>query len=134
MNADRTGTSPTITDALKRLTDGMSKLVRDHIALARTELKQDLRAAGKDVLLAAAGLPSLLLGYAFVMAALAFWLAQAIGIAGGFAVIGMVNLGIGGTLAFVFGRRLAGRDKPDLDRTTAQIKEGGKWLRELRNG
>lgn len=134
MNADRTGTSPTITDALKRLTDGMSRLVRDHIALARTELKQDLRAAGKDVLLAAAGLPSLLLGYAFVMAALAFWLAQAIGIAGGFAVIGLVNLGIGGTLAFVFGRRLAGRDKPDLDRTTAQIKEGGKWLRELRNG
>lgn len=134
MNADRTGTSPTITDALKRLTDGMSRLVRDHIALARTELKQDLRAAGKDVVLAAAGLPSLLLGYAFVMAALAFWLAQAIGMAGGFAIIGLLNLAVGGALAFVFGRRLAGRDKPDLDRTTAQIKEGGKWLRELRNG
>lgn len=134
MNVDRTGTSPNLTDAFKRLTDGMSRLVRDHIALARTELKQDLKAAGKDVVLAAAGVPSLLLGYAFVMAALAIWLSEWVGMAGGFAIIGLLNLAAGGALAFVFGRRLAGRDKPDLDRTTAQFKEDGKWLRELRNG
>ncbi len=124
--------APSLSEAFGRLTDGIQRLIRDHLALVRTELRQDLKAAGRDVALALLGVPSLLLGYALLMVAIAFVLVPFTGNAGAFAIVGAVNLLAGGVLAWVFGRRLATRDKPDLDRLTTQLKEDGRWLRDLR--
>lgn len=124
--------APSLSEAFRRLTDGIQRLIRDHLALVRTELRQDLKAAGRDVALALLGVPSLLVGYALLMFALAFLLAPSVGQAAAFAIVGAGNVLFGGLLAFVFGRRLTTRDKPDLDRVTTQLKEDGRWLRDLR--
>jgi hypothetical protein len=123
---------PSLSEAFRRLTDGIQRLIRDHLALVRTELRQDLKAAGRDIAFALLGVPSLLLGYALLMVALSLALAPSLGAAVAFAIVGAVNLLAGGALAFFFGRRLATRDRPDLDRVTTQLKEDGRWLRDLR--
>lgn len=124
--------APSLSEAFRRLTDGIQRLIRDHLALVRSEMKQDLKAAGRDVALALLGLPSLFLGYAFLMVAAAFLLARSLGEPAAFAIVGAVNLLAGGLLAFIFGRRLATKDKPDMDRVANQLKEDGRWLRDLR--
>ncbi len=123
---------PSVTDSFRRLADGLARLLKDHIALAKIELAQDLKKAGKDVALAAAGLPSLFVGYVLLMCALGFLLGNWITNAGGFAVVGVLNMALGGSLAYVFGKRLVGKDKPDMDRTASQFKEDSRWLKELR--
>src|SRR5688500_7971581 len=127
-----TAAQPSIGDALKRVTDGFSRLVREHIALARTELKQDLRAAGRDIALALAGVPLLFLGYSLLMVAISLLLADDFGGVAGFAIVGAINFVVGTVLAVIFGMRLLGRDKPDLDQTTRELKEDRRWLQELR--
>ena len=62
--------APTIGDSIRRLTDGVGRLVREHLQLARAELKEDLRKVGRDVALILAGIPPLLLGYALLMVSL----------------------------------------------------------------
>ena len=122
----------TIGESLKRVTEGFSRLVREHLALARTELKQDLRAATRDVALALVGVPLLFLGYSLMMVALALLLADEWGGVGAFAIVGGVNFLAGAVLAAIFGMRLLGRDKPDLEHTTRELKEDRRWLQELR--
>jgi Putative Actinobacterial Holin-X, holin superfamily III len=58
-------------DALHRLLDGLQTLIREHLALARVELKQDLRTMGRDLATGATGLPALATGYLLFMVALA---------------------------------------------------------------
>lgn len=120
-------------DSVRRLTDALSRLLRDHLALFRAELQRDLKVVGRDVVLAAMGIPGLLLGYALLMVALSLLLARWITPVGGFALVGAVNLLAGGVLVAVFGRRLASKDRPSLERTTDAIKEDGRWLRQLRS-
>ncbi len=50
-------------DALQRLLDGLQTLMKEHLALARAELKDDVRTMGRDLLVAAAGVPALAVGY-----------------------------------------------------------------------
>lgn len=119
-------------DALRRLSDGLGRLIRDHIALAKAELADDVRNAGKDAAIAAAGLPLLAVGWLLCMVAASLFLGRAITPAGGFLVIGGVHLVAGGVATLLWGGRIAGPDRPDLDRTTAQIREDSKWLKELR--
>src|SRR5207247_10025320 len=62
-------------DALQRLIDGLQTLMREHIALARAELKDDLRNTGRDLLVSAAGVPALAAGYLLLMVSIGFLLA-----------------------------------------------------------
>src|SRR5712675_1926909 len=89
-------------DALARLLDGVQTLFREHLALAKTELKDDLRRARRDVLLSAAGLPPLLVGYVLLMVALALLLAQVLPGWLAFALVAVVNLAAGGALTLAF--------------------------------
>ena len=123
---------PSVADSFRRLTEGLARLLKDHIALAKAELAMDLKKAGKDFALAIVGLPSIFVGYILLMCALALLLGNWITPAGGFAVVGLLNVGAGGALAYIFGKRLAGKDLPDMDRTATQIKEDSRWLKEIR--
>ena len=58
-------------DALVRLLDGAQTLFREHLALAKAELRDDVRRTGRNLLLSAAGLPPLFVGYVLLMVALA---------------------------------------------------------------
>ena len=120
-------------DALVRLLDGVQTLFREHLALAKTELKDDLRRAGRDVLLSAAGLPPLLVGYVLLMVALALLGAQVLPGWLAFAIVALLNLGVGGALTFVFMNK-ARQEKIALPRTEQELQRDREWLTSLHEG
>ncbi|NPC84124.1 phage holin family protein, partial [Pyxidicoccus fallax] len=75
-----------------RMADGFSRLVTQHLQLARLELAEDIKATGLDVAMIAAFVPFILVGYAFVCGALAAVLATWMGWAGALGGVGLVNL------------------------------------------
>ncbi|QRK14167.1 phage holin family protein [Archangium violaceum] len=115
-----TETERKLTALVGRLTDGFSKLVTQHLTLARVELMEDARIMGQDVALIAAFVPFVLVGYAFLCGALAAVLAQWVGWAGSLALVGAVNL-VGGVLGIT---RVAMRLKSHrvMDETTQELE------------
>ena len=86
-----------ITALVGRMADGFSRLVTQHIALARLELAEDARQVGAGLARIATFVPFLLTGYALVCAALAVLLSRWLGLAGALAAVGIANL-VGGGL------------------------------------
>lgn len=83
-----------------RMADGFSRLVTQHLQLARVELAEDAKALGLDMASIAVFVPFLLVGYAFVCGALAAVLAPWTGWAGALALVGAANL-VGGGLGIL---------------------------------
>jgi uncharacterized membrane protein YqjE len=110
-------------DALARLLDGVQTLFREHLALAKVELKDDLRRAGRDALLSAAGLPPLLVGYMLLMAALALVIAQALPAWSAFGLVALLNLVAGGALTKAYAQKMRA-GKIALPRTTEDELDG----------
>lgn len=106
---------------VSRMADGLSRLVSQHIALAKLELAADARAVGVSVATIAALAPFVLVGYTLLCAAAAWAIAPWVGIAGGLAIVGGVNVagGIGGILYAV--RRLQTRQM--LGTTRAELSQ-----------
>jgi uncharacterized membrane protein YqjE len=109
-----------------RMTEGFSRLVTQHLALARAELVEDLRGLGKDTALMVAGVPFVLLGYAFLCAALAALLERWVGWAGALALVGSLNLVIGGVGIGVAASRLKQRSL--MDGTTEELNRSVEVL------
>ena len=108
-----------LTVLVGRLTDGFSKLVTQHLTLARVELMEDARVMGSNAARIAAFVPFVLVGYAFLCAALSAFLARWIGWDGALALVGAVNL-VGGGLGIA---RAASRLKSHqvMDETTREL-------------
>jgi len=87
--------SGSIANAIAKITDGFSKLVTQHLVLARLELAEDARAVGTELGRMAVFVPFLLVGYGFLCGALALLLGLWLTPAGGFAVVGVANLVVG---------------------------------------
>ena len=85
--------------ALAKLTDGFSRLVSDHLALAQAELKRDATAFGREAMKVAAFAPLLMVGYGFLCAALAAGLASVLPLWAALLAVGLLNLlaGLAGT-------------------------------------
>src|ERR1700738_1453137 len=60
-----------VRDAVGRVLDAVQLLAKEHLELARVEIKRDLRAMGRDLAVAALGLPVLLTGWILGMVAVA---------------------------------------------------------------
>lgn len=100
-----------------RMADGFSKLVSQHIQLARAEMGEDIRGMGKDVARIAMVVPFLLVGYLFVCGAIAALLSSFIGWAGALGLVGGANLAGGGYLLY---RALTGFRTRHVMNDTAQ--------------
>src|SRR2546425_5851480 len=85
-------------DVLHRLLDGLQTLIREHLALARVELKQDLRTMGRDLATGAAGLPPLAAGFPLLMFAVAALLSLLVSALGAFWVVVLVELAARGAV------------------------------------
>lgn len=118
-------------DALQRLVDGLQTLIREHLALARAELKEDARSLGRDLLGGAAGLPALAAGYLVLMIAIGHLLAVWLPAWAGFGIVGLVNLCAGGALTLAGVRRVL-QNRPGLPRTGAELRKDRAWLSSLR--
>jgi uncharacterized membrane protein YqjE len=88
---DRTG----IGAQVSRMADGFSRLVVHHIALAKMELAEDAKAVGIQVGTIAALAPFVLVGYTLLCGALAVLISRWVGVAGGLAIVGGLNVGGG---------------------------------------
>jgi hypothetical protein len=100
-----------------RMADGFSKLVSQHIQLARAELGEDIRGMGMDVARIAMVVPFLLVGYIFLCGAIAALLASVLGWAGALGLVAGVNLAVGGYLLY---RSLTGLRARDVMNDSAQ--------------
>jgi len=112
-----------------RIADGLSRLVSHHIALARLELAEDARAIGVSVGTIAALAPFVLVGYTLLCAALAMAISPWVGMAGGLAIVGGVNVlgGIGGILFAVHKlrtRRMLGSTRQELSQSAQVLSNG----------
>ncbi|HET9754243.1 MAG TPA: phage holin family protein [Myxococcales bacterium] len=120
-------------DAFQRLIDGLQTLVREHMALARVELKEDLRGMGRDVLAGAAGVPALAAGYLLLMIALGYLLAVWLPSWAAFGIVALANLGIGGLLSAGGVRKVRSR-RVDLQRSAEELQQDRRWIATLGDG
>jgi uncharacterized membrane protein YqjE len=125
--------TPQARDALNRLIDGFQTLVREHLALAKVELKEDLRRMGRSLLLSAAGVPALLAGYLLLNVAVALLLATAMASWAAFGIVALVNLVAGVALSAHFMKKA--REIPiSLSSTGTELRRDREMLSNLANG
>jgi uncharacterized membrane protein YqjE len=117
-------------DALQRLLDGLQTLIREHLALARAEIKDDVRSMARDGAVGAAGVPALAAGYLLLMVAIAYLLAIWLPIWAAFGIVALVNLGVGAAVSLA-GLRKVMRQRPGLHRTGEELKKDKAWLAGL---
>jgi hypothetical protein len=120
-------------DAFQRLIDGLQTLVREHMALARVELKEDLRGMGRDVLAGAAGVPALAAGYLLLMIALGYLLAVWLPPWAGFGIVALANLGVGAVLTLGGVRKVRARHV-GLERSAEEVRQDKRWIASLGDG
>lgn len=130
---ERDGSSGVVRE-LRRLADATGRLVREHVDLARAELEQDARRIAGDAAMGVVALPFLLTAQLLLSAALALWIAEALGGPWAFAIVGGANLAAGAGLALLAAHRLRKDGKVELPATTEELERDRKMLRELRDG
>src|SRR5438105_2850461 len=118
-------------DALQRLIDGLQTLIREHLALARAELKQDARVLGRDLMVGAAGVPALAAGYLLLMMAIGYLLAIWLPAWAAFAVVAAANLGVGAAVTYAGIRKMMS-GRVELRRTGEELQRDKRWLASLK--
>jgi hypothetical protein len=108
-------------DALQRLLDALQLFVREHLALARAEIKSDLRSMGGDLAVGAAGLPALAAGYLLLMLAISALLGLVLPAWAAYGIVALVNLGAGGAVTAAGIRRIRS-ERVDLPRTPEEME------------
>src|SRR3954463_14687092 len=120
-------------DALNRLIDGFQTLVREHLALAKIELKEDVNRMARSLVLSAAGVPALIAGYMLLNIAIALLLATVIASWVAFGIVALVNLGAGSALTWGFEKK--GREMRFSWRTPgADLRRAGEFFSALNRG
>lgn len=121
---------------IARLTDGLTRLVTQHLTLARAEILEDARLVGTDLARIATFVPFVLVGYGFLCAALAVALASWMGIGWALALVGALNLGGGlfgvmQSAARLKTHRVMDDSKDELNRSVTALAhpEGGPHVR-----
>jgi uncharacterized membrane protein YqjE len=115
-------------DLLGEVTANLSKLMRQEVALAKVELKEEAAKAGKaGGLLGGAGAVGYLV-LVFLSLALMFALDNAMGI-GWAALLTAVLLGIVAALLFVIGRNRFKQINPKPEQTVETLKEDVQWAK-----
>jgi uncharacterized membrane protein YqjE len=120
-------------DALQQLLDGLQTFIREHLALVRVEMKEDLRVLGRDLAMGAAGAPALAAGYLLLMIAFAYLLAIWLPNWAAFGIIAVANLGFGAVLTGSGMRRVM-RSRVELTRTASEFRRDREWLASLKQG
>jgi uncharacterized membrane protein YqjE len=122
-------------DNLGALIGQGSRLLEQHLQLARLELKADAREIGTRVGVIAALMPLVLVGYGFLCAALAMVLGRSMGLEAAVALVGAVNLlgaivGIYVAAQQLKEKQVLGASAAELEATSAAVRgpaaEGGK--------
>ena len=122
-------------DLFRALSRDAAALVRQELALARAEVKQNLRALARDTILVALGGFVALLGLLVLLAALVVAVGDWMGdrYALGALLVGVLLLAVGGALA-VLGLRKAKQTPLAPEETLATLRDTGEWARAEASG
>ncbi|HLL01200.1 MAG TPA: phage holin family protein [Myxococcaceae bacterium] len=131
MNLGTEQTDRGISALVGRMADGFSRLVSQHITLARMELAEDAKAVGLDAARIAVFVPFVLVGYVFVCGALAAAIAPWLGWAGALGAVGGVNL-VGGGIG-IMGAVSRLKSRPVMDNTSQELSKSVAVLTEVSN-
>lgn len=118
-------------EALQRLLDGLQTLIREHMALARAELRDDARKLGRDLAVGAAGVPAVAAGYLLLMVAVSLLLTLWLPAWAAFGIVALVNLGVGGGLTWVAVAKVSGRGAA-MPRSSEELQRDKQWLSSLK--
>jgi uncharacterized membrane protein YqjE len=126
MNLGTEQTDRGIAALVGRMADSFSRLVSQHLTLARMELAEDIKALGLNVAYIVAFVPFVLVGYLFLCGALSVALASWLGYAGSLALVGGANLvggglGIGLAIARLKARGVMDGSAQELSRSVAVL-------------
>jgi uncharacterized membrane protein YqjE len=130
MNLGTEQTDRGISALVGKMADGFSRLVSQHLILARMELAEDAKAMGRDVARIAMFVPFVLVGYLFLCGWVAAVLAPWLGYAGAMAVVGAVNLvgggiGIMGALSRLNARQMMDNTSEEFSKSMAVLTSAG---------
>lgn len=119
-------------ELLSMLTSQLSTLFRKEVELARTEIKEDVRLAGKAAgALGGAGgaayMAVLLLSFG-----LAWGLGEIVPVWAGFVIVGAVYAVVAGVL-YANGRKKLDRFNPKPEQTIETLKEDAQWAKTRRS-
>lgn len=115
-------TDASLGDLVGRLTENYSRLMRQEVALARTEIRQEAVTAGKGAgMLAAAGAIGLVV-LILLSLALSRALAEVMDLGWAYLVVAVLWSVVAGVLASM-GRSMLTRATPTPERTVATVKE-----------
>jgi len=120
-----------VAESLRDVSDGLSRLVKDHVELARAELVTGARRIAFDAALTGTGAGLLAVSWLLLMFAAGYGLGTIIGNGLAFLIIGGVHGLIGFALVGVFGQRLRSKDKPDIHNTQEEIAEDRHFLHRV---
>src|SRR5437868_10187619 len=112
-----------------RMADSFSRLVSQHITLARLELAEDAKAMGLDVARIVVFVPFVLVGYVFLGGALSVALAVWMGYAWALTAVGALNvvgggLGIWRAVSRLQNRHMMDDTSQELSRSVAVLTTG----------
>ncbi|MFI6482148.1 phage holin family protein [Nonomuraea sp. NPDC050663] len=123
---------PTIGQLVSDLGADLSKLFRQEVELARTELREEAVKAGKAAsLLSVAGVAGLMAAF-LVSLAVVFGLDSVID-AGWAALIVAVIWAAVGAIAYTNGRKRMREVSPVPEKTVETLKEDARWARDLKS-
>lgn len=122
-----------VADNLRGVTEGLSRLISDHVELAKSELSENLKQAAKDLSLVGAGVGLLLLGWVLLMFAAGFALGAVVGDGVAFLIVSGVHLLVGLVLVVAFGSRLKNKDKLAPEETQQELRRDRHFLHRVRD-
>lgn len=124
---DSRATAPRLGELLRRLISEIGILIDQRLTLLRIELKEQLAAVARDVVLIAVGAGLLAIASLLLITALALWVGRTIGsTAGGFGLLGAVALVVGGILMGIAIREL--RRRRLAPKTREELRRDVEWM------
>lgn len=120
---------PSLGDELRRASDSMARLVRSHLGLAKLELREEARKTGIDTGIGLSALPFAFAGLLMLDVALALGLAEWLGGAWAFLIVGALNMALAGTLGVFAAARLQKRRR--MEGLSEELDKDRRMLRDL---
>jgi uncharacterized membrane protein YqjE len=120
--------APPLGELLRQLAQDSATLVRQEVALAKAELRQNVRSLVRDLAMVAVGAALAVTGALVMVAFLVILLGAMLGNYWlGALIVGLLFLSVGGVLLMVNLRKL-GREELAPTRTLETLKEDKQWL------
>lgn len=125
-------TPDTTSAAVTNLSQGVSSLVRGHLALARTEMVQDIKEITKDLMMELCGAPVVLVGYLLLWISVGFLLSIALPFWIAFLICAVANIALGLGLMALGASRVK-RQSLKLPTTAGELRRDRAWISALRH-